>query len=74
MIRIFQILAAEIKCNCYCMWQLIRYLNPVCELRTYGQNGDITMIATIKYSIFETVTKGQRASIDRVFYEDSNDY
>ena len=63
------ILLARIRCNIYCMYQIIRHLHPAQELLIYDKKDKVIIVASTKDIIWGN--SELKLSMDKVFYNAS---
>lgn len=65
-----KILMARIKCNSFCMWRLIRYLDSVCELNCWDKKEKLSVVAAVRGNLLnKDHTLNNNLEIVKIFYD-----
>ena len=67
--RLLNILLARIKCNLYCIYQILRHLHPAQEMLIYDRKDKVIIVASTKDIIWEN--SEVELFVDKIFYNAS---
>ena len=67
--RLLNILLARIKCNLYCMYQILRHLHLAQEILIYNDKDKVIIVASTKD--IRWGNSEVKLSVDKIFYNAS---